>query len=81
MFRSGVAPEAYVGGNIALIEDGDSITIDADQLKLELNVDAKELERRRAKWKPPPPRYTKGLMAKYMRLVSTASIGAITDGG
>ena len=76
-----VAPEAYVGGNIALIEDGDSITIDADQLKLELNVDAKELERRRAKWKPPPPRYTKGLMAKYMRLVSTASIGAITDGG
>jgi len=76
-----VAPEAYVGGNIALIEDGDSITIDADQLKLELNVDARELERRRAKWKPPPPRYTKGLMAKYMRLVSTASIGAITDGG
>ena len=76
-----VAPEAYVGGNIALIEDGDSITIDADQLKLELNVDAKELERRRAKWKPPPQRYTKGLMAKYMRLVSTASIGAITDGG
>ena len=76
-----VAPEAYVGGNIALIEDGDSITIDADQLKLELNVDAKELERRRAKWKPPPPRYTKGLMAKYMRLVSTASIGAITAGG
>jgi len=75
-----VAPEAYVGGNIALIEDGDSITIDADQLKLELNVDAKELERRRAKWKPPPPRYTKGLMAKYMKLVSTASKGAITDG-
>jgi dihydroxy-acid dehydratase len=76
-----VAPEAYVGGNIALIEEGDSITIDAHRLLIQLNVDDAELARRRAKWRPPAPRYTKGLLAKYMRLVSTASKGAITDGG
>jgi dihydroxy-acid dehydratase len=75
-----VAPEAYVGGTIALIEEGDSITIDAHRLLIQLNVDDTEIARRRAKWRPPPPRYTRGLMAKYMRLVSTASKGAITDG-
>jgi len=75
-----VAPEAYVGGTIALIEEGDSITIDAHRLLIQLNVDDAEIARRRAKWRPPPPRYTRGLMAKYMRLVSTASKGAITDG-
>jgi dihydroxy-acid dehydratase len=74
-----VAPEAYVGGTIALVEEGDSITIDARELLLRLNVDDAELERRRAKWRQPKPRYTKGLLAKYMRLVSTASKGAITD--
>jgi dihydroxy-acid dehydratase len=75
-----VAPEAYVGGTIALIEEGDSITIDAHRLLLQLNVGDEEIARRRAQWRPPKPRYTRGLMAKYMRLVSTASNGAITDG-
>ena len=76
-----VAPEAYVGGNIALIEEGDPITIDAHKLLVELNVSDAELSRRRARWKPPAPRYTRGVLAKYMKLVSTASIGAITDCG
>jgi dihydroxy-acid dehydratase len=74
-----VAPEAYVGGLIALVKEGDSITIDAKKLLLELNVPAKEIAARRRKWKAPKPKYTRGLLAKYMRLVSTASIGAITD--
>jgi len=74
-----VAPEAYVGGTIALIEEGDSITIDAYRLLIELNVDAAEIARRRTAWKPPKPRYTRGLLAKYLRLVSTASKGAVTD--
>jgi len=76
-----VAPEAYVGGNIALIEEGDPITIDAHKLLVELKVSDAELSRRRARWKPPAPRYTRGVLAKYMKLVSTASIGAITDRG
>src|SRR5262245_15777824 len=74
-----VAPEAYVGGPIALVNEGDSITIDADKRLLQLNVADDELERRRARWKQPAPRYTRGLMAKYVRLVSTASQGAVTD--
>jgi dihydroxy-acid dehydratase len=74
-----VAPEAYVGGTIALVKEGDSITIDAAKRLLRLNVSAKELAARRRKWKAPKPRYTTGLLAKYMRLVSTASKGAITD--
>jgi dihydroxy-acid dehydratase len=75
-----VAPEAYVGGTIALVKEGDSITIDAKKRLLQLNVSAKELAARRKKWKQPKPRYTQGLLAKYMKLVSTASRGAITDG-
>ncbi|MDH4191251.1 MAG: dihydroxy-acid dehydratase, partial [Betaproteobacteria bacterium] len=75
-----VAPEAYVGGTIALVKEGDSITIDANKLVIKLNVSVKELAARRKKWKAPKPRYTKGLLAKYMKLVSTASKGAITDG-
>ncbi len=75
-----VAPEAYVGGTIALVKEGDSITIDAKKRLLQLNVAAKELAARRRKWKAPKPRYTSGLLAKYMKLVSTASRGAITDG-
>jgi dihydroxy-acid dehydratase len=75
-----VAPEAYVGGTIALVKERDSITIDAKKRLLQLNVSAKELAARRKKWKPPKPRYTRGLLAKYMKLVSTASRGAITDG-
>jgi dihydroxy-acid dehydratase len=74
-----VAPEAYEGGAIALVKEGDSITIDAKKRLIRLNVPAKELAARRKKWKRPPPRYTAGLMAKYMKLVSTASRGAITD--
>jgi dihydroxy-acid dehydratase len=74
-----VAPEAYVGGNIALVEENDSITIDARKLLVQLNVSDAELVQRRARWRPPAPRYTHGVLAKYMKLVSTASIGAITD--
>jgi dihydroxy-acid dehydratase len=75
-----VAPEAYVGGTIALVKEGDSITIDAKKRLIQLNVSAKELAARKKKWKQPKPRYTRGLLAKYMKLVSTASKGAITDG-
>ncbi|HEY8243755.1 MAG TPA: dihydroxy-acid dehydratase, partial [Casimicrobiaceae bacterium] len=75
-----VAPEAQAGGTIALVKEGDSITIDAHKLLIQLNVDDAELAKRRAAWKAPAPRYTKGLLAKYMKLVSTASLGAITDG-
>jgi dihydroxy-acid dehydratase len=74
-----VAPEAFVGGNLALIQEGDSITIDANKLLLQLNVDDAELARRRAGWKPPAPRYTRGVLAKFAALASTASRGAITD--
>jgi len=74
-----VAPEAYAGGTIALVKERDSITIDAKKRLVQLNVPAKELAARRRKWKAPKPRYASGLMAKYMRLVSTASKGAITD--
>jgi len=74
-----IAPEAYVGGTIALVKEGDSITIDAKKHLIQLNVSAKELAARRRKWKAPKPRYTRGLLAKYMKLVSTASRGAITD--
>jgi len=74
-----VAPEAYVGGTIALVREGDSITIDAKKRLIHLDVSAKELAARRKKWKPPPPRHSKGLLAKYRKLVSTASEGAVTD--
>ncbi len=74
-----VAPEAFVGGPIALVKNGDSITIDAHKRLIQLNVPAKELAARRKKWKQPRPRYTRGALAKYIRLVSTASKGAVTD--
>jgi dihydroxy-acid dehydratase len=74
-----VAPEAYVGGALALVHEGDSITIDADRLLLQLNVAEPELARRRAAWSKPKPRYTRGVLAKFARLVSSASLGAITD--
>jgi dihydroxy-acid dehydratase len=75
-----VAPEAYEGGTIALVEEGDSITISAEERLIRLNVPDAEIAQRRAKWKQPAPRYTRGVLAKYMKLVSTASRGAITDG-
>ena len=74
-----VAPEAAVGGAIALVQEGDSITIDAERRLLQLNVRDEELARRRAAWRPPEPRYSSGVMAKYAKLVSTASKGAVTD--
>ncbi|MGZ8264900.1 MAG: dihydroxy-acid dehydratase domain-containing protein, partial [Burkholderiales bacterium] len=74
-----VAPEAYLGGPIALIENGDSITIDAVKRLIQLNVSEKELAARRRRWKQPKPRYTRGVLAKYTALVSTASRGAVTD--
>ena len=73
-----VAPEAYVGGTIALVQEGDSITIDAKKRLLQLTVSTKDLAQRRKKWKPPKPRYTQGVLAKYAKLVSTASKGAVT---
>jgi dihydroxy-acid dehydratase len=74
-----VAPEAFAGGPIALVQEGDSITIDAHKQLIQLNVPEDELARRRAAWKQPAPRYTRGLLGKYTRLVSTASKGAVTD--
>ena len=74
-----VAPEAFVGGVIALIEEGDSVTIDAHTLLLQLNVPDEEIEKRRAKWKQPTPRYTRGVLAKLSKLASSASKGAVTD--
>ena len=74
-----VAPEAFVGGNIALVKEGDSITIDAHKLLIQVNISDDELARRRAAWKQPAPRYTRGVLAKYVKLVGTASKGAVTD--
>ncbi|ATJ86996.1 dihydroxy-acid dehydratase [Ralstonia solanacearum] len=73
-----VAPEAFVGGTIALVQEGDSITIDAHQRVLQLNVPEDELARRRAVWQQPAPRYTRGVLAKFAQLASTASKGAVT---
>ncbi|HEY5435063.1 MAG TPA: dihydroxy-acid dehydratase [Candidatus Limnocylindrales bacterium] len=75
-----VAPEAAVGGPIALVEEGDMITVDADAKELNLEVEASVLAERRARWTPPAPNYTTGVMAKYAALVSSASEGAITSG-
>jgi len=74
-----VAPEAAVGGTIGLVREGDSITIDAEKLLLQVNVPEAELANRRANWSPPAQRYTRGVLAKYAKLVSTSSLGAITD--
>jgi dihydroxy-acid dehydratase len=74
-----VSPEAYVGGLIGLIKEGDSVTIDAHKLLLQLNVSEEEIAERRKSWKQPAPRYTRGVLAKFGRLASTASRGAVTD--
>jgi dihydroxy-acid dehydratase len=73
-----VAPEAFVGGPIALVREGDEIAIDADARRVDLLVDDAELERRRSEWKAPAPRYTQGALAKYARVVGSASEGALT---
>jgi len=74
-----VAPEAAAGGPIGLIEEGDRITIDAEQRVLAVDLDPTELARRRDAWTPPTPRYTAGVLHKYARQVSSASLGAVTD--
>jgi dihydroxy-acid dehydratase len=74
-----VAPEAYEGGTIALVQEGDSITIDAHKLLLQLNVPDDEIARRRAAWKAPAPRYTRGVLAKFAKNASSASSGAVLD--
>ncbi len=75
-----VAPEAATGGLIGLVHEGDSITVDAEARLLSLNVPASELQKRRDSWTAPPPRFTRGVLAKYARVVSSASRGAVTDG-
>lgn len=74
-----VTPEAFEGGLIAIVEDGDSITIDAQTREINLNVDEQEIAKRKAKWQQPKPRYIRGLLAKYAKTVSSASTGAVTD--
>jgi dihydroxy-acid dehydratase len=74
-----VAPEAAVGGTIALVHEGDSITIDAERRLIQLDVSDDELAQRRAAWQPRPARYTRGVLAKYAKLVCSASRGAVTD--
>lgn len=74
-----VAPEAFVGGPIALVQEGDLVTIDADARLLEVKLSEQELAERRANWQPPTPRYTSGVLAKYAKLVSASNLGAVTD--
>jgi dihydroxy-acid dehydratase len=74
-----IAPEAYLGGLIGLVKEGDSITVDAHRRLIQLNVPDGEIAKRRAAWKQPAPRYTTGVLAKYAKLVGTASLGAVTD--
>jgi dihydroxy-acid dehydratase len=73
-----VAPEAYEGGTIALVQEGDTITIDAHKLLLQLDVDEPELAQRRALWRQPSPRYTRGVLAKFAQLARPANEGAVT---
>ena len=73
-----VAPEAAVGGPIGLVQDGDTVVMDVDRRELAVRVSDDELDRRRQEWSPPPPKYTRGVMAKYAKLVSSASEGAVT---
>ncbi|NCQ05612.1 MAG: dihydroxy-acid dehydratase, partial [Cyanobacteria bacterium] len=74
-----VAPEAAVGGNIALVKEGDSITIDAHEKLLQINISDEELAKRASQWQPPQPRYRRGVLGKYRKLVSSSSLGAVTD--
>jgi dihydroxy-acid dehydratase len=75
-----ITPEAFVGGPLALVQNGDEIHIDAKTREIELLISKKEMAQRKKEWKQPKPRYTKGVLAKYAKLVSSASTGAITDG-
>jgi dihydroxy-acid dehydratase len=74
-----ITPEAFLGGTIGILEEGDSITIDAVTNRIDVNISDEEIARRKAAWTQPAPRYTHGVLAKYAKLVSTASEGAVTD--
>jgi dihydroxy-acid dehydratase len=74
-----ITPEAYEGGAIALVENGDNITIDAQNSEITLNINDEEMAKRKRNWQQPAPKYTRGLLAKYARTVSSASTGAVTD--
>jgi len=74
-----ITPEAYEGGPLAIVEDGDEITIDATTRELNLNISDDVIKQRLAKWRQPAPRYTRGVLAKYAKTVSSASEGAVTD--
>ncbi|HBX36209.1 MAG TPA: dihydroxy-acid dehydratase, partial [Pseudohongiella sp.] len=74
-----VTPEAFAGGPIAIVEDGDQITIDAETYQITLHIDDSEIENRLKSWQPPAPRYKRGVLAKYARTVASASEGAVTD--
>ena len=76
-----ITPEAFDGGPLAIVQDGDTITIDGVKYSLSLDLSAKEIATRLSKWKKPKPRYQRGVLAKYAKLVSTASTGAVTDSG
>jgi dihydroxy-acid dehydratase len=74
-----ITPEAYVGGALAVVQNGDQITINAETNELTLHVNEHEIARRLEQWQQPAPRYTRGVLAKYAKLVSSASLGAVTD--
>ena len=74
-----VTPEAYVGGPIALVKNGDPIIIDAEKRQMTLGISAAELKKRKKAWKKPAPRYPRGVLAKYAHTVTSASLGAVTD--
>jgi dihydroxy-acid dehydratase len=74
-----ITPEAYVGGLLAIVKNGDPITIDAAKRKLTLNIPNIEIKKRFKIWKAPKPRYTRGVLSKYMNSVNSASLGAVTD--
>lgn len=76
-----ITPEAYVGGLLALVRNGDSITIDAEKREISMGIFAKELKPRRKAWKPMKPRYTRRVLAKYASAATSASLGAVTDAG
>ncbi len=74
-----ITPEAFEGGPLAIVRDGDTITIDAQARRIDLELPAGEIEARLSKWTQPAPRYTRGVLAKYARVVQPASVGAVTD--
>lgn len=76
-----ISPEAFVGGPLAIVKNGDSITIDAAKRSISVDISAAEIKKRLAAWKQPKPRYTRGVLAKYARCVTSASLGAVTDLG